>query len=126
MQGFDGETGTLGRGCWRSRAIAPSITCAPRTAGCARSVQETAETEFPALFANLETELVSSDQVRRIREALTKLNENQRTVIELAYFEGLSQSEMAGRLGHPLGTIKTWMRTALRNLRGELEGGVSR
>ena len=41
-------------------------------------------------------------------------------VIELAYFEGLSQTEMAEKTGQPLGTIKTWVRTALKNLRDEL------
>ena len=57
---------------------------------------------------------------RRVRGALGRLNENQRHVIELAYFEGLSQSEMAERMGQPLGTVKTWVRTALKNLRDEL------
>jgi RNA polymerase sigma-70 factor (ECF subfamily) len=86
----------------------------------ARSVHEMADTEAPGLFANLETDLATSDRARRIREALQKLNTNQRAVIELAYFEGLSQTEMAEKLGQPLGTIKTWTRAALKNLRGEL------
>ena len=43
-----------------------------------------------------------------------------RQVIELAYFEGLSQTEMAERMGQPLGTVKTWVRSALKNLRDEL------
>ena len=41
-------------------------------------------------------------------------------MIELAYFEGLSQTEMAERMQQPLGTIKTWVRTALKALREEL------
>jgi RNA polymerase sigma-70 factor (ECF subfamily) len=40
--------------------------------------------------------------------------------MELAYFEGLSQSEMAVQMGQPLVTIKTWVRTALQSLRDEL------
>jgi RNA polymerase sigma-70 factor (ECF subfamily) len=41
-------------------------------------------------------------------------------VIELAYFEGLSQTEMAERMKQPLGTVKTWVRSALKVLRDEL------
>ena len=85
-----------------------------------RNSYELTETEAPALFANLEKELVASDQAKRIRDAVAKLGANQRTVIELAYFEGLSQSEMSAKMGQPLGTIKTWTRNALQNLRGEL------
>jgi RNA polymerase sigma-70 factor (ECF subfamily) len=86
----------------------------------ARSTFEIVEMENPALFANLEKEITTSDQAKRIREALNKLNPNQRTVIELAYFEGLSQTEMAEKTGQPLGTIKTWVRAALKSLRDEL------
>jgi hypothetical protein len=49
--------------------------------------------------------------------ALEKLSVNQRLVIDLAYFEGYSQSEMAARLGQPLGTINTRVRSALNLLR---------
>ena len=90
-----------------------------------RNAVELEETEHPALFVNLESEVLSSDQARRVREALEKLNANQRHVIELAYFEGLSQTEMAERMGQPLGTVKTWVRTALKNLRDELGKAVS-
>jgi RNA polymerase sigma-70 factor, ECF subfamily len=47
-------------------------------------------------------------------------------VLELAYFEGLSQSEMAARLQQPLGTIKTWIRTALQIVRQELGEAAAR
>ena len=90
----------------------------------ARSGHDMEYTEAPVLFANLETELVASDRAKRIREAMEKLNPNQRNVIELAYFEGLSQTEMAERLGQPLGTVKTWVRTALKNsARASWDGG---
>jgi RNA polymerase sigma-70 factor (ECF subfamily) len=81
---------------------------------------ETYEDERPGNFVDMEKALVDADQARRVREALSKLNEKQRGVIELAYFEGLTQTEMSARLGEPLGTVKTWVRAALKCLREEL------
>jgi len=79
---------------------------------------ELVSSERVSLFVNTEDRMVDQEQARRIRAAFSQLNENQRQVLELAYFEGLSQSEMAEKLGQPLGTIKTWVRTALTTLRG--------
>lgn len=76
--------------------------------------------ERPGLFVDLESKALSVDRARRVKNALEKLNTNQRTVIELAYYEGMSHTEMAERLNQPLGTVKTWMRTALQILRTEL------
>ena len=60
----------------------------------------------------------------RIQAALASLPPEQRTVLELAYFEGLTQSEIAARTGDALGTIKTRCRLALQKLAGALaEGG---
>jgi RNA polymerase sigma-70 factor (ECF subfamily) len=60
-----------------------------------------------------------------LKVAFEKLSANQKLVIELAYYEGLSQSEMAERIKQPLGTIKTWVRSALKALRDELGEAVA-
>ena len=56
----------------------------------------------------------------KVREALEMLSPPQRQAIELAYFEGLSQSEIAERLQEPLGTVKTRVRLAMQKLRESL------
>ena len=58
----------------------------------------------------------------RVHRALETLPEHERTVIDLAYFSGLSQSEIAGFLQLPLGTVKTRTRSGLARLADELEG----
>ena len=60
------------------------------------------------------------DRARRLKDAFEKLTPQQKTALELAYYEGLSQTEMADRLKQPLGTVKTWVRTALKHLRDQL------
>ena len=56
----------------------------------------------------------------RVRRALDKLPSAQQEVIVLSYYGGLSQSEIAEKLGHPLGTVKTRARLAMQKLREEL------
>jgi RNA polymerase sigma-70 factor, ECF subfamily len=63
------------------------------------------------------------DQGRTVKAAFERLNGRQRQVLELAYFEGLSQTEIANHLHEPLGTVKSWMRSALSCLRSAVVGG---
>jgi RNA polymerase sigma-70 factor (ECF subfamily) len=74
----------------------------------------------PSETVPLTDQLVAAEQAARVREALTSLPPEQRIALELAYFEGLTQSEIAERLATPLGTVKTRMRTALAALRRSL------
>jgi RNA polymerase sigma-70 factor, ECF subfamily len=79
-----------------------------------------ADDEHPATFRDWEGGMLDAVRLRQVQSAIGRLNENQRAVIELAYFEGLSQTEMAEKMKQPLGTVKTWVRSALQTLRDEL------
>jgi RNA polymerase sigma-70 factor (ECF subfamily) len=67
------------------------------------------------------SDLDASERAARVAAALTELPAEQREVLELAYFEGLSQTEIADRLTLPLGTVKTRARLALRKMRDRLD-----
>jgi RNA polymerase sigma-70 factor, ECF subfamily len=69
------------------------------------------ETNDPALMAEL------ADQRRLILAALAQIPAEQRQIIELAYFGGLTQQEIAERLSQPLGTVKTRIRLGMQKLR---------
>lgn len=56
-----------------------------------------------------------------VRNALAQLPEPQRRVLEMAYFRGLSQAEIATELNAPLGTVKSWARRGLFSLRSALQ-----
>jgi RNA polymerase sigma-70 factor (ECF subfamily) len=122
-QGFDVQRGSMGS--WLLAVARNSAIDYLRSRrGQESRVLEFDENLHPSLYADLEREMISSDSARRIKAALEKLPDNHRQVIELAYFEGLSQTEMAARMGQPLGTIKTWVRNALRSLRDEMGAAV--
>lgn len=70
--------------------------------------------------ANPEDMTVMSERQRFVRSALALLSPEQREVIELAYYGGLSHSEIASRLNQPLGTVKTRTRLGMMKLREAL------
>lgn len=57
-----------------------------------------------------------------VSDALSQLPEKYRQILELAYYGGMSQSEIATQLDIPLGTVKTWSRQGLLSLRQQLQG----
>lgn len=73
--------------------------------------------EVCSFAANPEESAVSHEHQRLVREALVALTFEQRQVLELAYFSGMSHSEIAAHLGQPLGTVKTRTRLGMLKLK---------
>jgi len=98
----------------RSRAIdrLRARRARPAVAGSGVAAAEIAD-PGPAL----DWQVISSEQVSRVRAAIDDLPVLQRVAIELAYYEGCTQTEIAERLEQPLGTVKTRIRLALAKLR---------
>ena len=95
----------------------------------AASMGEQEWLDLSAPVVDPEDAIAAARDAERLREALHELPLLQRLAIELAYFEGLSQSEIADRLEQPLGTVKTRIRLGLLKLRDALSrsarGGVA-
>jgi RNA polymerase sigma-70 factor (ECF subfamily) len=68
-----------------------------------------------------EHDFVFEERVQTLQSGLGCLDEKQRKIVELAYFEGLTQTEIASVLKMPLGTVKSCVRLALRNLKKQLK-----
>jgi RNA polymerase sigma-70 factor, ECF subfamily len=122
VQSFDAERGALG--AWvltvaRNRAIDHVRSATGRMQAGAIGFDTL---DNPKYFSVSGADALSIDRVRRLKSAFEKLTPQQRQVIEMAYYEGLSQTEMAEKLRQPLGTVKTWTRSALQILRNELAG----
>jgi RNA polymerase sigma-70 factor (ECF subfamily) len=80
-----------------------------------------AQTPEPLVAPDIWNEVSAHLDGAAVSEALATLPEAQRSALELAYFGGLSQTEIATRTGAPLGTVKSRIRLGLLGLRHELE-----
>lgn len=101
----------------RSRAIDRLRRDAPH--GQCESLPEPMPYQSP--LPDPETQSVIGERRMMVRQALATLQQEQRQVIEIAYYAGLSHRQIADRLGQPLGTVKTRMRIGIAALRTQLE-----
>jgi RNA polymerase sigma-70 factor (ECF subfamily) len=94
-----------------------------------REVLEEKEGDYANTFAsdqNIEDQTAQRQLAQSLKAALATLPAEQRQALELAYFEGMTQSEIASKTGCPLGTVKTRVRTAMQSLRRILDDGIAR
>jgi len=97
----------------RSRGIDRLRSLASRERVAAMSGAE----EAADVVSDAATDAIRSEQRGVVNDALSQLPEEQKRLLMLAYFDGLTQSEIAERLGAPLGTVKTRMRSGMMKLR---------
>ena len=82
--------------------------------------------ELPSLAASpdYEIQLDAKRRGAKVRALMASLNPQEKKAIEMAYFEGLSHSEIAAALREPLGTVKSWIRNGLLRLKEELQAAT--
>lgn len=100
----------------RSRAIDRLRALGARERATHEAVRNT-----PEVWSDAVKDAIRAERGQIVRTALSRLPEEQRRALFLAYFEGLSQSEISARLATPLGTVKTRVRSGLIKLRELLE-----
>ena len=105
----------------RARRVRPEVAAGPVFGADKRKGDAP---DIPDSGALPDAQLLSSEQVVRVRKALGELPMLQRVALELAFYEGLTHTEIAERLEQPLGTVKTRTRVAMLKLRDALAGMV--
>jgi RNA polymerase sigma-70 factor (ECF subfamily) len=100
----------------RARRVRGNVAVGPIQAG-----DDPPRSEEPVTRDTPETVLEGRTMAGAVRTALAALTPAQRALIEAAYFEGYTHSELATRFGVPLGTVKTRIRTGLAAMRDRLE-----
>ena len=103
----------------RSRAIDRIRSRATATAKMSLADVNDVSPAAPSKSGPVENTL-DAERRATVSAALDQLDPQQRQAIECAYYEGLSHSEISEKLGKPLGTVKTWIRTGLIRLRDTL------
>jgi RNA polymerase sigma-70 factor (ECF subfamily) len=114
---FDVTRGSVG--AWlmviaRSRAL---DRLRRRAAALKPGPGESALSNIPDPAPSVELAAATAEQVVAARDALAMLPAEERAALELAYYEGLTQAEIAARTATPLGTVKTRIRNGLRRIR---------
>jgi RNA polymerase sigma-70 factor (ECF subfamily) len=92
-----------------------------RQLGARDRLSESAAREAPDEMSDASADALHSEQRQIVKRALAELPEEQRQVLLLAYYDGLTQAEIATKLATPLGTVKTRMRAGMMKLRGLLK-----
>jgi RNA polymerase sigma-70 factor (ECF subfamily) len=117
---FDPARGSLGAyltTLTRSRAI-DKLRSGSRRVRILRAQYE-AEPAMPAQATPMD-EASSRETAVRVKQALAELPPNERRALELFYYQGMTQAEIAEHVGAPLGTVKSWCRRGLLGLRDVL------
>ena len=91
-----------------------------RQLGARQRLAASAGADQPDEASDALTDTIKVSQKEIVHRALAQLPDEQRHTLVLAYFEGLTQSEIASKLGAPLGTVKTRMRSGMTKLRALL------